>query len=45
MANPVQRIWRDIETAVRHPMLSADLNREVYANALLERPEQVVVIV
>lgn len=43
-SHPLQRIWRDVETAVRHPMLSADLNREVYANAFLGRQEQVSVI-
>jgi alkylation response protein AidB-like acyl-CoA dehydrogenase len=27
LSNPVQRIWRDLETATRHPMLSTDLGR------------------
>jgi alkylation response protein AidB-like acyl-CoA dehydrogenase len=41
LSNPVQRIWRDLETASRHPMLSTDLGREIYARSLLGIDEQV----
>ncbi|MFF3569287.1 acyl-CoA dehydrogenase family protein [Nocardia jiangxiensis] len=34
-ANPIQRIWRDIETGSRHGMLVPDVNMEVYGRALL----------
>jgi len=34
-ANPLQRIWRDLETASRHALASDTLNREVYGRALL----------
>jgi 3-hydroxy-9,10-secoandrosta-1,3,5(10)-triene-9,17-dione monooxygenase len=36
LSNPVQRIWRDVETASRHPMLSTELGREIYARAMLK---------
>lgn len=35
LANPVQRAWRDLSTAVRHPHLNVDVSREIYASALL----------
>jgi alkylation response protein AidB-like acyl-CoA dehydrogenase len=34
-SNPIQRIWRDLETASRHALASDNLNREVYGRALL----------
>lgn len=34
-ANPLQKIWRDIETATRHGYVNPDLAREIYAHALL----------
>ncbi|MFF0284466.1 acyl-CoA dehydrogenase family protein [Rhodococcus aetherivorans] len=40
-ANPLQRIWRDLETASRHGNINMDLGREVYARALLGIEEQV----
>jgi 3-hydroxy-9,10-secoandrosta-1,3,5(10)-triene-9,17-dione monooxygenase len=45
LANPVQRMWRDLETAARHPVLSPDLGREVYGRALLGKPGQVTPII
>jgi alkylation response protein AidB-like acyl-CoA dehydrogenase len=39
--NPVQRIWRDVETTSRHPMQSLELGREIYARSLLGIEEQV----
>jgi alkylation response protein AidB-like acyl-CoA dehydrogenase len=40
-ANLVQRYWRDLETAARHPALSAELSREIYGRALVGSNEQV----
>ncbi|TIV72712.1 MAG: oxidoreductase, partial [Mesorhizobium sp.] len=36
LSNPVQRIWRDIETCTRHAYINGDLGREIYARALLK---------
>lgn len=44
LANPVQRIWRDVETAARHPMLSPDMNKELYGRAILGKPGQIMPI-
>jgi 3-hydroxy-9,10-secoandrosta-1,3,5(10)-triene-9,17-dione monooxygenase len=41
LSNPVQRIWRDLEAAARHQLLSHDLSREIYARSLLGIEEQV----
>ncbi|GAA1203459.1 acyl-CoA dehydrogenase family protein [Pseudonocardia alaniniphila] len=41
LGNPVQRIWRDLETVVRHQILSPDLSREIYGRALLGVEPQV----
>jgi 3-hydroxy-9,10-secoandrosta-1,3,5(10)-triene-9,17-dione monooxygenase len=34
-ANPIQRIWRDIEMASRHGLLSGAVPQEIYGRALL----------
>ncbi len=34
-ANPLQRAWRDLETASRHGFLNTQLAREVYGRALV----------
>jgi alkylation response protein AidB-like acyl-CoA dehydrogenase len=44
-SNPVQRMWRDIETASRHALVSPNLNREIYGRALLGVEETIVKIV
>jgi 3-hydroxy-9,10-secoandrosta-1,3,5(10)-triene-9,17-dione monooxygenase len=41
LGNPVQRIWRDLETMSRHQILSPDLGREIYGRALLGVEPQV----
>ncbi|WP_163566551.1 acyl-CoA dehydrogenase family protein [Fodinicola feengrottensis] len=38
-ANPLQRLWRDLEAATRHASVNINLNREVYGRALLEVDE------
>jgi 3-hydroxy-9,10-secoandrosta-1,3,5(10)-triene-9,17-dione monooxygenase len=40
-ANPLQRIWRDLETASRHASLNPGLVHEIYGRALLGIEEQV----
>lgn len=42
--SPVRRICPDEATSIRHPMLSAELNREIYAHAYLERKDGVAQI-
>jgi hypothetical protein len=32
LGNPVQRIWRDLETPARHQILSLDAARSTYAH-------------
>jgi 3-hydroxy-9,10-secoandrosta-1,3,5(10)-triene-9,17-dione monooxygenase len=39
--NPVQRYWRDLETAARHPTISTELSREIYGRALVGSSDQV----
>jgi hypothetical protein len=39
--NPIQRFWRDLETAARHPSPGTELSREVYGRALVGGQEQV----
>jgi alkylation response protein AidB-like acyl-CoA dehydrogenase len=34
-SSPVQRIWRDLGTATRHPALVTEIDRERYARLLL----------
>jgi len=40
-AQPLQRIWRDLEVATRHQQLAPDISREVYGRALLGIDEQI----
>jgi len=40
-ANPLQRIWRDLETGSRHAFISLNINEEIYGRALLGIDEQV----
>ena len=39
--NPLQRIWRDSETASRHAVLSPEISAEVYGRALLGITEKI----
>ncbi|MCW3492619.1 acyl-CoA dehydrogenase family protein [Microbacterium sp. SSM24] len=43
-SSPLQRIWRDINTACRHGMLVPGLGYEVYGKALLGRAEQATMV-
>jgi alkylation response protein AidB-like acyl-CoA dehydrogenase len=40
--NPLQRIWRDLETASRHASVNLNLNREVYGRAILDIDETAI---
>ncbi|MFF8729313.1 acyl-CoA dehydrogenase family protein [Streptomyces sp. NPDC015171] len=40
LANPLQRIWRDLGTASRHGVVNPDLGREIYGRSLLGITEQ-----
>jgi 3-hydroxy-9,10-secoandrosta-1,3,5(10)-triene-9,17-dione monooxygenase len=44
-ANPLQRVWRDLETASRHGLLSYDMGLELYSRALLGTEEQIAALV
>ncbi|AKE01219.1 hypothetical protein XU06_30290 (plasmid) [Rhodococcus erythropolis] len=35
-SNPVQRVWRDIETATRHGLLTPEIPMEIYGRALFD---------
>lgn len=41
LANPLQRIWRDLEIITRHGLVNVNLSREIYGRALLGIEEQV----
>jgi 3-hydroxy-9,10-secoandrosta-1,3,5(10)-triene-9,17-dione monooxygenase len=45
LSSPIQRIWRDLETATRHQLLSPDLGREIYGRAVLGIAEQVAPVI
>jgi len=43
--NPLQRIWRDSETAASHAGLQPDINAEIYGRALLGLTENISALV
>ena len=43
--NPVQRYWRDLHTAARHPTISTELSEEIYGHALVGSGQQVSFLV
>lgn len=44
-SNPLQRIWRDLETASRHAILNPDICQEIYGKALLGVEERTTPLV
>ena len=44
-SNPLQRIWRDLETASRHAILNPDVGQEVYGKTLLGVEERITPVV
>lgn len=45
LANPLQRIWRNLGTASRHGVVNPDLGREIYGRSLLGIEEQPTFII
>lgn len=45
VANPIQRHWRDLQTAARQPTINAGLSREIYGCALVGSQQQVSFLV
>jgi 3-hydroxy-9,10-secoandrosta-1,3,5(10)-triene-9,17-dione monooxygenase len=41
LTNPLQRHWRDLETAARQPTINTGLSREIYGRAIVGSTEQV----
>jgi alkylation response protein AidB-like acyl-CoA dehydrogenase len=44
-ANPLQRIWRDLEVCTRHAVVNAEISKELYGRALLGVPEQITALI
>ncbi|MFC7487057.1 acyl-CoA dehydrogenase family protein [Knoellia sp. CPCC 206453] len=44
-ANPMQRIWRDLETGTRHAVVNPDIGFELYGRALLGVQEQITALI
>jgi len=40
LVNPLQRLWRDINTCTRHGLVNSEMNHEVYGRALVGADEQ-----
>jgi 3-hydroxy-9,10-secoandrosta-1,3,5(10)-triene-9,17-dione monooxygenase len=45
VVNPLQRHWRDLETAARQPTINSGLSREIYGRAIVGSSEQVSFLV
>jgi 3-hydroxy-9,10-secoandrosta-1,3,5(10)-triene-9,17-dione monooxygenase len=45
LANPLQRIWRDLRTASRHGVVNPGLSREIHGRSLLGIAEQPAFII
>lgn len=44
-ANPLQRVWRDLETCSRHAVVNPEISAELYGRALLGVEEQVTALI
>ncbi len=44
-ANPLQRIWRDLEVCTRHAVVGAEISKELYGRALLGVEEQITALI
>jgi alkylation response protein AidB-like acyl-CoA dehydrogenase len=40
LSNPIQRVWRDANTAARHGFNLVGIKREIYGRTLLHADEQ-----
>jgi len=44
-ANPMQRVWRDLETCSRHAVVNPEISTEIYGRALLDVDEQITALI
>ncbi|MDX6741677.1 acyl-CoA dehydrogenase family protein [Actinocorallia sp. A-T 12471] len=44
-ANPLQRVWRDLETGGRHAVVNPSIGFELYGRAVLGVPEQITALI
>ena len=44
-ANPMQRVWRDLETCSRHAVVNPEISTELYGRALLGVEEQITALI
>ena len=44
-ANPLQRVWRDLETCSRHAVVNPEISIELYGRALLGVEEQITALI
>lgn len=44
-SHPLQRYWRDLETAAHHPMISAELGQDIYGRALVGTSSQASLLI
>lgn len=44
-ANPMQRVWRDLETCSRHAVVNPEISAELYGRALLGVEEQITALI
>ena len=44
-ANPLQRVWRDLETGSRHAVVNPEIGLELYGRALLGVEEQITALI
>lgn len=44
-ANPMQRVWRDLETCSRHAVVNPEISSELYGRALLGVEEQITALI
>lgn len=44
-ANPMQRVWRDLETGSRHAVVNPEIGFELYGRALLGVEEQITALI
>ena len=43
--NPMQRIWRDLETCSRHAVVNPEISKELYGRALIGVEEQITALI
>lgn len=44
-ANPLQRIWRDLEVCTRHAVVNPEISKELYGRALLGVEDQITALI